>query len=259
LYSSAGFTVLARVVEIIEGRPFDLVLRDRIFRPSSMSTANGETGRSRPYRLGAVAETLAVIRTAPKDLSFLTGAGSLYTTAADLLHFVRSLRKGVFGKPGQQLVADSAGITWQSFYGRTTNGYEASVDYDPKQDVTFVLLSNLQSAATFQLRAQVRNLLLGRDVSTIQRPPPVAARFESPESFVGPYGDPDDPIIVEVVEGHLLRDGNEFYPIAGQSYYVPASGSVMRFSRDSADAADAMLTDWLGGQKTRAAKIQRRP
>ena len=69
----------------------------------------------------------------------------------------------------------------------------------------------------------------------------------------------DDPIIVEVVDGHLLRDGNEFYPISGESYYVPATGAVMRFSRDSTGTADAMLTDWGTGQKTRAARVQRRP
>jgi CubicO group peptidase (beta-lactamase class C family) len=33
-YSSAGFTCLARVIEILEGRPFDSVLAARVFRPS---------------------------------------------------------------------------------------------------------------------------------------------------------------------------------------------------------------------------------
>ena len=264
LYSSAGFSCLARVVEIIEGRPFDVVLRDRIFHPASMTGATGETGqelmpaRARPHRLGAVAETMAVLSAPYKDLSFLTGAGSLYATARDLLHFVRALRNGVFGREGQRQVADSAGIEWRPFYGRI-NGYEASVDYDPKHDLTFVLLSNLQSAATFQLRVQIKNVLLRRDLAPVRRPLPVTARFETPESFTGPYGDPDDPIIVELVDGHLLRDGNEFYPSSGDSYYVPATGAVMRFSRDSSGATDAMLTDWPTGQKTRAARVQRRP
>jgi len=229
-----------------------------------MTGATGETGqelmpaRARPHRLGAVAETVAVLSAPYKDLSFLTGAGSLYATASDLLHFVRALRKGVFGKEGQRQVADGAGIEWRPFYGRI-NGYEASVDYDPKHDLTFVLLSNLQSAATFQLRVQIKNVLLRRELTPVRRPLPVTARFESPESFTGPYGDPDDPIVVEVVDGHLLRDGNEFYPSSGDSYYVPATGAVMRFSRDSSGATDAMLTDWPTGQKTRAARVQRRP
>src|SRR5688572_13676644 len=45
LYSSAGFSCLARVIELIEGKPFDAVLRDRIFRPASMATTSGESGR----------------------------------------------------------------------------------------------------------------------------------------------------------------------------------------------------------------------
>jgi CubicO group peptidase (beta-lactamase class C family) len=35
LYSSAGFSCLARVIEVIEGKPFDVVLRQRIFLPAA--------------------------------------------------------------------------------------------------------------------------------------------------------------------------------------------------------------------------------
>ncbi len=51
LYSSAGFTCLARVVEIVESKPFDSVLADRMFRPASVASAVDEIGRQlRPCR-----------------------------------------------------------------------------------------------------------------------------------------------------------------------------------------------------------------
>jgi hypothetical protein len=247
LYSSAGFTCLARVIEVVEGKPFDVVLRDRIFRPASMVTATGETGqqlmshRAMPYRLGASDAAVAVFSAPYKNLGFLTGAGSVYATAEDLLRFVRALRRGNLGPAGRNQVADSAGLTWRSWYGRT-NGFEASVDVDPARDLTFVFLSNLRSGANWQLRDQIRNVLAGRNPTPISRPPAVASTFEAPESILGAYGDPSDPIVLSLVDGHLFRDDNEIYPIANRRYYLPASGSVMRFRRTSDGRVDALIT-----------------
>jgi CubicO group peptidase (beta-lactamase class C family) len=257
LYSSAGFTCLARVIELIEVKPFDVVLRDRIFRPAAMATAVGETGqrlmpqRALPHRLGAEARAVVVASAQYKNLGFLTGAGSVYATAEDLLRFARALRNGVFGHAGQSRVAETAGQRWRSWYGRT-DGYEASVDLLPGTDMTFVFLSNLRSAANWQLREQVKNLLTDRKAEAIFRPPlPAGAASDPPESFVGAYGKPSDPVVIRTLDGHLFRDENEFYPIAGGRYYIPASGSVMRFRRTSDGVVDGMITKspWLAEER----------
>jgi len=264
LYSSAGFSVLARVVEVIEGRPFDRVLRDRVFRPAAMRSATDETGeelmpqRALGYRLGAAADTLAVISAPYADLSFLAGAGSVYATAEDLLHFVRALRSGVFGEAGRRQAFDTTGgATWSQWYGRTT-GYETSVDYDPSRDLTFIFLANLQSASTFQLRRQIRNVLLGKPLTPVRHPLPVASRFEPVDSIPGLYGDPADPVALTIVDGHLLRDGNEFYPIAGSRYYAPATGAVMWFARASNGSVDSIPTDWPTGEHRTLARVRPR-
>jgi CubicO group peptidase (beta-lactamase class C family) len=248
LYSSAGFSCLARVIELIEGKPFDTVLQDRIFRPAAMAATSGESGqqlmpqRALPHRLGASAGAVVVAGAQYKNLGFLTGAGSVYATAEDLLRFARALRSGVFGGAGTRRGAERAGQTWRSWYGRT-DGYEASVDVLPAADMTFVFLSNLRSAANWQLREHVKTLLLdGKGATILRPPPPVDTAFDSPESIVGSYGDASDPIVVSTVDGHWFRDENEFYPIAGGRYYIPASGSVMWFRRTSDGSVDGMVT-----------------
>ena len=138
LYSSAGFSCLARVIELIEGKPFDAVLRDRIFRPASMATASGETGqqlmpqRALPHRLGASAGAVVVASAPYKNLGFLTGAGSVYATAEDLLRFARASRHGVFGPAGKTRTAESGGQTWRSWYGRTMATRPRSTCYQPR-------------------------------------------------------------------------------------------------------------------------------
>lgn len=258
LYSSAGYTALARIVEVVEGKPFDSVLAERVFRPAAMRLATGETGerlmpdRALPYILGAGAKTTAVFSATYKNLKFLTGAGSVYASAADMLHLVRALHAGKFGSAAaHEQLGDPGDTTWSGWYGRT-DGYESSVDYLPAQDLTFVFLSNLRSSANWQLRDQVRNVLRGRAVTPLASVPAVVASFEPAESIVGPYDDAPDSIVISQADGRLLRDGGDIYPIAGGWYYEPSSGMTMRFARDAAGAVDSMVTRYPPPRKERA-------
>jgi len=251
LYSSAGYTCLARVIEVIEEKPFDQILAERIFGPAGMASAVGETGqrlmprRATPYRLGAGARRV-VVKSAPyKDLRFLTGAGSVYATAEDLLRFVRGIRAGIFGPKLRDRTFGADPKEWAGWTGRT-NGYEASVDVLPAENLIFVFLSNLQSASNWQLRARIQHILVGREAVAIPLPPPVAAQFERPESLVGSYG----PAQITLVDETLFRGDNEFYPIDGRSYYIPASGSIMKFRRDARGDVDAIIANDGGGRET---------
>ena len=251
LYSSAGFTCLARVIEIVEKKPFDVVLAERIFRPASMTSATDETGqqlmpnRAMTYRLGAGPGKVAVASTAYKDLGFLTGAGSVYATAEDILHLVRAIRGGKLGAPAQKRLMEDGDSSWRGWYGRT-NGYEASMDFLPSADVTIVFLSNLRSAANWQIRERLRSIVVGDKPAAIAAPPAIAPPFETPAAFVGRYGDPVDPVVIAEIDGRLFRDENEFYPIENRRYYIPASGTTFTFGRDASGTVNAMLTNRAG-------------
>jgi CubicO group peptidase (beta-lactamase class C family) len=253
LYSSAGYTTLARVIEVVEQKSFASILAERIFRPAGMTDATDETslqlmpGRVLPYRFSADGAKLVVARAAYKDMSFLTGAGSVYATAEDLLHFATAMRAGTLGKTAQEQVTSADG-SWRGFYGR--NNSEASVDVLPSNGITLVLLTNLQSAVTWQLRAQLKNLLQRKPTAAIQRPGPVRPRFEPTSSIVGRYGKPSDPIKISEMESKLYRDENEIYPIDGERYCSPASGFIMRFRRTATGTVDAMVTVNGSGQET---------
>jgi hypothetical protein len=77
---------------------------------------------------------------------------------------------------------------------------------------------------------------------------------------LGSYGDPSDPIVIAMVDGHLFRDDSEVYPVEGGRYYIPASGSVMRFRRSSGGNVDALVTvsPWASGERV-ALKVPGRP
>jgi len=260
LYSSAGYTSLARVIEVVEQKAFASVLAERIFKPAGMTGATDETsqqlmpGRVMPYRWSADGARLVVARAPYKDMSFLTGAGSVYATAEDLLHFAAAMRAGTLGKTAAAQLSAPDG-TWRGFYGRHNS--ESSFDVLPSEGITFVLLANLQSAVTWQVRAQVKNLLQRKPTTAIQRPGPVAPRFEPASSFVGRYGSPTSPLEIAEVEGKLYRDDNEFYPVEGKRYCIPASGSIMRFRRTESGKVDAIVTLNPSGQETVLLRIEK--
>jgi Beta-lactamase len=253
LYSSAGYTCLARVIEIIEGRSFEDAMAEEIFKPAQMSSAMSETGlrlmpnRALPYVLGAGRGGPAVEAAPYKDLRFLAGAGSVYATPADLVAFVRKARDGAFGEGLQGWATAGEKDTWRGWYGRI-NGYEASVDLLPSQDLIVALVSNLQSAANWQLRKRIHDLLAGRSVVPIPLPPARTANFEPPSDFVGLYGDPDDPVEIAVHEGELYRDESQVYPIAGERYYLPVAGFTMRFHRQDGNV-ESMVTTYGDGSE----------
>ena len=57
--------------------------------------------------------------------------------------------------------------------------------------------------------------------------------------------------VILVRHGHLFRDDNEVYPVAGERYAIPASGSLMRFRRTADGVVDALVTDspWAPGER----------
>ena len=250
-YSSAGYTALARVIELVENKPFDAVLAERVFGPAGMISTTGETGqrlmagRALAYRLGIDAGKIVVKSSPYKDLRFLTGAGSVFATAEDLVKFVMAIKSGVFGDDAWQQVIGGDPRSWQGMAGRN-NGYEASVDVLADKDLIFVFLANLQSASNWQLRGQVQAVLLGAEPVPSFEPPRVSAGFEDPRSILGTYGRAE----ITMTDDTLFRGENEFYPVAGASYYIPASGTTMQFSRDSDGKVDALTSTSGGGRES---------
>ncbi len=237
LYSSAGYTVLAYIIESIEGMPFEQVLRRRIFEPASMDRATCESSRhlmkdrAYPFFLGTDDAGLTVVKAQPKDLSYLHGAGSIYATALDLFRFNTALKNGILGIDRQEQQTDSAARRWIGWTGRTS-GYEGYFDILPAAEWTLIILTNLRSAATWQIRNEIRNILARKKRTPIAFPPPIANAFESMKSLNGRYDNNGNQIVISQRDGKSFRGENEFYPIAGKKYYLPASGTTMIFKRN---------------------------
>jgi len=129
VYSSAGFSVLARVLELAGGKPYAELLAEHVLRPAGMAqTSDAGTRAIIEHRASSyVFDTDGLLNAAPADVSYLVGAGSVYSTPRDLLALQRALLAGKLGKLAREtLVRESGDVSWNGL----AHGFRAFADYD---------------------------------------------------------------------------------------------------------------------------------
>lgn len=169
-YSNSGYAILAMAVEHVSGKPFQDFLRDRIFKPLSMShTVAFVPGRNRiPDRaFGYRQDKDRWTFSDQSPTSAVLGDGGVYSSIDDLAKWVRALDRNVLLSAGEMEAAFSPAIapgvespdhtpaaygfgwfldpykghrrTWH--YGETC-GFLTAIQRFPDDRLTVIILSN---------------------------------------------------------------------------------------------------------------------
>ena len=107
-YTSSGFNVAARIVEIVSGKSYDVFLQQRLFDPLAMKDTTFYPSEAQQARMaGNYVKNRGTGELLPQALAWPVpprgsvppiAAGGLFSTAGDLLQFGRMLaNRGVFG------------------------------------------------------------------------------------------------------------------------------------------------------------------
>lgn len=185
-YSSATYTVLAHVIECVEGASFRDVLAARVFRPADMASSSDLDGRSLlPGRAKSYVPGRDGLLNAPlRDLSYLAGAGSVVSTAEDLLAFHRAYRDGTYHPAAWSSLQGDGPTHWTG----ASNGFHAFLDHDPDTDLTVVFVGNTFGSAPGQLREALPEILGGAEQIGRARPTEWAGvPRKQLEAYVGHY------------------------------------------------------------------------
>ena len=246
-YSSAGYSVLARIVELASGMPYEQALAERIVKPAGLRDTFHVTIRTvLPRRASSYLVAPDGPRNAPlKDVSFLVGAGSLYSTPADLFRLLQAVRDGKLGEAARLSVTHRPRVNWNG----STNGFRAFVDSDSATGITVIFAGNMMTGAIDRLGADLPRLAAGEPVETPQRlqiqpvrlDPAVLARYAGPYLLGG-----STPITV-VVDGTTLETGGRILvPISETSFFSFADyGTVKMILKPdgSVERLDWVLAD----------------
>jgi CubicO group peptidase (beta-lactamase class C family) len=188
-YSSSGYALLARVVEVVSGRPFHDYLQAAFFEPLGLRDT-GPLGSKPPVLAGKdpgfPPSLLQAVDESHPD--WLTGSGSLVSSAEDLLLWYRRFAAGdvvrwrelsyPYGwarreEGGQQVLGQDGRIP----------GYATNVLGYPRDGVIVVVLSNVQTGGLDAISKGLVALALGEPAAPLAR----RRLVHLPAKSLGPY------------------------------------------------------------------------
>ena len=214
-YSNTGFIILGRIAELVTGRPYAQLLRERVFAPLGMRHTSYEPARrDASYAQGYAWFGLGDPEPAePEAAGWAAAAGGIWSTPEDLLIWDRALLEGRV-VPAAYLsqmttprrlaggastnygfglsVAVANGDTIWS-HGGAVSGFAAQNTVVPRTRSAVVVLSNAEASVTSGPLVRM----------AITSPPPAAPR-DPPRS--GPAGPAADPRPVPDVRGLPATD-----------------------------------------------------
>lgn len=235
VYSSTNYTVLAHALELAAGRPFEELLAEIVFAPAGMSDSLDPDGielvprRARPYMPGRD----GLVNAPPEDMSFLTGAGSVVSTAMDLWRFLTACKSERYFKGVWATVGGAAGVHWTG----ASNGFHSFVEHDPRTGATLIFTGNSFGRAASELRAALPRMFAGEDVLAAPAPTTIRLAPELLARYSGCYETrPGSVAYVEERAGELWIYDTVALPVSETEFWYQPWNSILTFERDSDDS-----------------------
>jgi CubicO group peptidase (beta-lactamase class C family) len=259
-YSNTGYGFLAYIIEQVSGKPYDQFITDEILKPSGLK----DTGTFRdegliPNRASGYQPALADsgLRNAPfYDKTILTGSGSLYSTTGDLSLWGQAIQHGRFFDLRRQAHPygwgerqTKSGHKYIEQSGRAP-GFASHLSIFPDDDLTVVVLGNLEDAAVNVIADDLAKLALGESASPPSPRPRKSDSSTRPEDYAGTYE--VNPAFLLDVRTHgrdlyLRGTGGDYLPLeplGKESFFYRQLYVKVDFKRDKAGKIEALL--WNG-------------
>jgi CubicO group peptidase (beta-lactamase class C family) len=247
-YVNVNYMLLGAVVERVSGQPFCQFVRDRIFRPLRLK----QTGCASNIHVLRIAYGYRPSSHGPvafedNDLGSLAGAGSLYSSADDLIRWTEALYEGrVLSKAsltemttpfldgyGYGLRIDGEGAQLDISHNGVVDGFFACLDYLPATRTTVVVFSNLvaegnhTTPGTLALDTELVRLGMDEDPVLPSEGKEVRVAEEILRGYAGHYrsDDPNHPVSITLT----FRDGRLFIQNDGGAALRLYAESTTRF------------------------------
>ena len=232
VYSSTGYSVLARVLELATGKSYSALLEKCIFKPARMTgTVDFDRKRTIPQRAHEyLLQEEGAVSAPPKDYSFLVGAGSLFSTVRDVRRFCEAVLDSVYGN-GVRLSLSQHG---QMGANGAANGYRCFAAFDRGQGYGLVVAANLESGANDLLQRDLQLILSGKEVPApvVPHPTPVPLDAARLNDYVGTYDMSGSAFEILVEGDHLFAGRFRLMPVGNDRFFSYGGYAEIAFFRE---------------------------
>jgi CubicO group peptidase (beta-lactamase class C family) len=247
VYSSAGFSVLARVLEIASGMSYGELITTRLFQPAGMThSQHPEPYALIPERASSYSPGPNGPRSMPlKDPTFLVGAGAVFSTPRDLHALMQALLTGKLGETSKTALMRAEGLRWNGI----TNGYRAFADYFLETGYEVIFIGNMHTGAADLLRENIPKILKGENVATPARIQ-VAAVAVDPANlkvYEGVYqSEYGQKFTVRSQPWGFFAGDRQLVPTSPTSFYSFQDFGRVEFVRDTNGGIERLDWEWQG-------------
>lgn len=200
-YSNGGYAVLAKVVEVASGKPWESFLQEEIFAPLGLTgTAHDDQEAIVPNRVSGYApgpSSIGIINAPCSLAQGAWGSGDLISTASDLERWARAVRDETLFKRaslehpygwGARRYVDREVIEQSGIL----NGTASYLAVYLKDDVTVVVLSNVQTGKLTEVGKGIGALTFGVSPAPLPTSPPAVAWTPAHRSrWIGRWNNPE--------------------------------------------------------------------
>lgn len=238
LYSSGGYAVLARAMEIASGKGYPALLQQYVFDPAGMKDSLNFDSyaimdrRAQDYLL----DSGGPINAALKDYSFLNGAGSVFSTPRDVYKFAEAV---LDGKLGDQVKTDWLTGTNSLSGSGNTNGHRSYFEMEKDKKYGYVLISNMGSGAVDIINLALREILQGKELTV--KTAPIRKIVPNPNKdlteFLGRYNRQDasgQSVEMVIKNGTLFAGDIKLNPTGVDLFFEYKFFGDVTFVRDAA-------------------------
>ena len=144
-------------------KSYDELLQEHVAKPAGATTIRHVSQRDiLPGRASSFLPAGDVVLNAPlRDLSFLVGGGSVYTTPRDIHLVMRGLVTGVYGDAARTALLRPNGLRWNG----VTNGFRAFADWHNTDSLAVIFFGNAHTGAIDLLRREIPRMAAGENVA----------------------------------------------------------------------------------------------
>ena len=266
LYGSAGYSVLARVLELAGGKPYFELIREIVFTPAAATHSIDATEQPLP---AALAKSYFGSPSGPEPASFggyafVVGSGSVYSSPRDLFRIVRALLDTVYGTGAKTALvrwgpaADAQhgdSITWGGLF----DGYTTRVNYDPVTRLTFIFCGNLLTGAVRWVQIDVPRIAAGIEAPPRKVPTPLVADLPVAvrHNYEGPYQlGPRRTEDLRFVSPRLARLGSmRLTPTSDTTFFSPQYYTQVGVVRAPDGSVKALTWETIEGARGRWERV----